>query len=142
MTHLVGIAQYVQGHVLGIILAIIASFIVGFTWHGPLFGKQWMKLNNYTEEELKGVNPGPLYAQSFVATLVMYAVLAHFLGEHSDMTWMGGAEVGCIVWFGFITPVQFTANLFSKKPRGAYLLDTGYQLVSTVAAGIILAVWR
>ena len=65
---------------LAIIVAAVANLAIGFVWYGPVFGKQWMKLNNYTEEEMKGINPGPLYAQSLVATLVMYAVLAHFLG--------------------------------------------------------------
>jgi hypothetical protein len=47
-----------------------------------------------------------------------------------------------MVWLGFVTTVQFTANLFSSKKIQAYFLDTAYQLVTMLIAGIILAVWQ
>jgi hypothetical protein len=55
---------------------------------------------------------------------------------------MDGLKLGFCVWLGFITTVQFTANVFSPKKIQAYFIDTGYQLVATLIAGVILAVWH
>ena len=128
---------------LAILVSAIASMIVGGLWYSPvLFAKQWMQLNNMTEQEMKSAKPGPLYAQAFVASLLTYYVLAHFIHYTNAATAVDGAKTAFWVWLGFITTVQFTANLFSSKKIGAYFLDTSYQLVTTLVAGVILAVWK
>jgi hypothetical protein len=128
---------------LAILVAGIANMIVGGLWYSPvLFAKPWMALNNMTEESMKNAKPGPLYAQAFVASLVMYYVLAHIIHYTNAATAMDGAKTAFWVWLGFITTVQFTANLFSPKKIGAYFIDTGYQFVTTIVAGVILAVWK
>ncbi len=40
-------------NIIPIIVAALATLTVGFVWYGPLFGKAWMKENNFTEAELK-----------------------------------------------------------------------------------------
>ena len=130
---------------LAILVGVVANTIFGFLWYGPIFGKMWMKLNNFTEEEMKGINPGPLYAKSFLATVVTYVVLAMLINAMASMGAMGmmeGAKAGFMVWLGFVTTVQFTVYLFSKKSIQSYYLDTAYQLVTFLAAGAILGAWR
>jgi hypothetical protein len=127
---------------LAIIVASIANLVIGGVWYGPLFGKVWMKLNNFTEEEMKGISPGPLYAQSFAATVVCYAVLASVISIGNNQDAVQGIKWAGVVWLGFVATVQFTAHLFSKKPFNAFLLDTGYQFVTFVAAGAILGAWQ
>jgi len=78
MIHLIAIAGYVTTHVVGIILAIIVSFAIGFLWHGPLFGKQWMALNNLPQpkkEEMKFSMMLPGIAANTVMVFVQSAVL-------------------------------------------------------------------
>ncbi len=123
-----------------ILVAAVANMAIGFVWYGPLFGKKWAALHGYTEEQIKSMNPGPLYAQSFVAVLVSYLILARFVTPTTTL--MEGIEVAFLVWLGFVTTTQFTASIFSTKPRALYFLDTGYQLVTFIAAGTILASWR
>ncbi len=127
---------------IAIFVAAVANMVVGAIWYGPLFAKPWMALNNMTPEQMKSVNPGPLYAQSFAATLVTYFVLALVIRTMSAFTAVEGMKTAFMVWLGFITTVQFTANLFSTKKMQAYVLDTGYQLVTMLIAGILLAVWQ
>ena len=100
---------------LAVLAAGISNMVIGFLWYGPLFGKKWMALEGYTEEQVKSMNPGPLYGQSFVASLLTYYILARFVA--GTTTLMGGIETACLVWLGFVTTVQFTASLFSKKPK-------------------------
>ena len=128
---------------LAILVAAIVNMIIGGLWYSPLlFAKPWMALNNVTPESMKNVNPGPLYAQSFVATLVAYFFLAMAIQLTNASTAIDGMKTAFCIWLGFITTVQFTANVFSPKKIQAYFLDTGYQLVAILIAGIILALWR
>lgn len=125
---------------LAILVAGVVNMVIGFLWYGPLFGKKWSALTGVTEEQMKSINPGPLYAQSFVATLVAYYVLARFIAQTTTLT--EGIEVACLVWLGFVTTVQFTASLFSTRPQTLYFLDTGYQFVTFLAAGAIIGAWK
>ncbi len=128
---------------LAILAASVASMIIGGLWYSPvLFAKKWMALTGMTEDQMKNVKPGPLYAQAFVAALVTYFVMAHFVSYAGANTFLLGAKTGFWCWLGFITTVQFTNNLFSTKPIQLYVLDTGYQLVTALVAGAILGVWK
>ncbi|MGA7161778.1 MAG: DUF1761 domain-containing protein [Bacteroidota bacterium] len=128
---------------LAILVSAILSMAIGAIWYSPmLFAKQWMVWNNMTAEDMKKVNPGPLYAQSFFATLVTYFVLALILRNMNATSAVEGMKTAFMLWLGFITTVQFTANLFSSKKIQSYLLDTGYQLVTMLIAGIVLSLWQ
>jgi UDP-N-acetylmuramyl pentapeptide phosphotransferase/UDP-N-acetylglucosamine-1-phosphate transferase len=132
-----------QMNYLAVLVSAIVNMVIGGLWYSPLlFAKQWMEFNNMTPESMKGINPGPLYAQSFAATLVSYFILAMAINSLNITTAMDGLKTGFCVWLGFITTVQFTANVFSPKKIQAYFIDTGYQLVSILSAGALLAVWR
>ena len=127
---------------LAILVAAIINIIVGAIWYGPmLFAKQWMAWNTMSAEDMKKVNPGPLYVQSFVATLVTYFVLALILRNMNTTSAVEGMKTAFMLWLGFITTVQFTANLFSSKKIQSYFLDTAYQLVTMLMAGIVLSIW-
>src|SRR6266516_3716868 len=55
-----------------------------------------------------------------------------------------GTWIAFAVWLGFVSTVQLTDGLFSKKPFKLYKLyaiNTGYQLVCYLVMGTILAAW-
>jgi hypothetical protein len=68
----------------------------------------------------------------------MAVLLNHFV----NLTPLRGALVGVLCWVGFAGATSFATALFSMKPKLLWLIDTGFNLVSFVLAGIILAVWR
>lgn len=126
-----------------VIVAAILNMVVGAVWYGPmLFAKQWMAVNNINPEEMKNVNPAPMYAQSIVVTIVSYVVLAMAISFTGAVSLTSGMSIAFWLWLGFIAPVQYTANLFSSKKVLAFFLDTGYQLVTMLIAGGLIAVWR
>jgi hypothetical protein len=47
---------------------------------------------------------------------------------------------GC--WLCFAGASSFGTALFSMKPLQLWLINSGYNLVSFVIAGVILAVWQ
>jgi predicted membrane chloride channel (bestrophin family) len=86
-----------------------------------------------------------MYASVFICGLVTAAVLALIIGHIADgmeMTAAHGAIIGLTCWLGFAATTSYGSYLFSMKPRQLWLIDTMYNLVSFVLAGIILAVWR
>jgi hypothetical protein len=135
-------------NLLAVLVAAVATMIVGFLWYSPLlFARPWMSLMGYApddpakQEELRR-GAGKLYAQAFVASLVAAFVLDRIIGISTINSALHGMKLGAGVWLGFVTTVQFTDKLFSKRPAKLYLINTGYQLVCYMVMGGILAVWR
>jgi hypothetical protein len=130
-----------------VLVAAIASMVVGFLWYSPLlFARPWMVLMGYDPEDkakLKEMQKGAakMYALAFVASLVSAAVLAKIIAITTVNSAFYGMKIGFAVWLGFVTTVQLTQVLFAKQPAKLYLINTGYQLVCYLAMGAILTVW-
>ena len=146
---LVNILQSVMAiNYLGVILAAFASMIVGFLWYSKMiFGKQWARFKGYTKETLKKAQAGmgKLYGLSFVMTLLMAYVLAHVMILSNSFYGYGMLQTGItsaiFMWLGFIMPVQFTNQIFGEKKWGLFFIDTGYQLISLLAMGIVISLF-
>jgi len=135
---------------LAILVAGIVIFILGGLWYSPiLFAKKWIALQNKTEEQMRaeaaGANMPLMYASAFITGLIiawaMALVFAHIAND-MQMNAAHGALLGFILWLGFAASTSYATALFSGKPRQLWLIDTAYNLVSFILAGIILAVWR
>jgi hypothetical protein len=135
---------------LAILVAGIVIFSLGGLWYSPiLFAKKWIALQNKTEEQMRaeaaGANMPLMYASAFITGLIiawaMALVFAHIAND-MEMNAAHGALLGFILWLGFAASTSYATALFSGKPRQLWLIDTAYNLVSFVLAGIILAVWR
>ena len=135
---------------LAIIVAAIVIFALGGLWYSPvLFVKRWMALQNRTEEQMRAQaassNMPLMYASAFGTGFIIAAgmalVLAHFSSDIAP-TAAHGAMFGFLFWLAFAAPTSYATALFSGKPKQLWLIDTSYNLVSFVLAGIILAVWR
>ncbi len=138
---------------LAVVVAALASFVIGGLWYSPLLlGKPWSKLMGFghkTKQEMDEMRKkaAPAYAASLVGSLLMAYVLAHFIAYMrmldlgGNANFLTGALTAFWIWLGFIAPVMFTAVLFASKSVKLWLIDTGYQLVSMLAMGAILAAW-
>lgn len=132
-----------------VLVAGIVSMGVGFLWYGPmLFGKQWMKLMGYTKESMEKAKKemGKTYAISFVLALVTVYVLSHvmILSRSFFNTPMlsAGLTSAFWMWLGFIMPVQATEVLFGGKKWDLFAINTGYQLASLLAMGLVIGIMR
>jgi hypothetical protein len=72
-----------------------------------------------------------------VIALVVAAIESHF----TDLAVARGAVIGVLLWL-IAGATSFGTSLFSYQPRALWMINTGYNLVSMVIAGVILAVWR
>jgi len=138
----------IEVNYLAIILAGVASMAVGFLWYGPmLFGKQWVKLMGYTDESMGKAKKemGKTYTMSFVFTLIMAYVLSHVMGLSQSFYSYSPISTGLMsafwMWLGFAMPVQATDALFGGKRKKLVAINTGYQLVSLLAMGIVISLF-
>ncbi|MFO0861192.1 MAG: DUF1761 domain-containing protein [Phycisphaerales bacterium] len=131
---------------LAVVVAGVAMFLIGGIWYGAVFAKLWQRLHGYTDEQVKAMQkarpPQVFFSIMIVAYLlgaVAMAVLAVNLGLHGVFE---GAVFGAFIWLFATTAIGLTDQITRTRPFAAYVLDSSYQLVAFVVAGIILASWR
>ena len=133
MIHLVAIAGYVDTHIFSILLAILASFVLGFIWYGPLFGAQWMAYNKMTKpkkEDMKFSMMLPGISASIVAVFVQSAVLGTIV-QLAQLDSIGQALlIATILWLPFTALTIVNSYAWSGKRIGHMCLEAGYYLVS------------
>ena len=126
-------------------MAAIASMVVGSLWYGPLFGKKFtsaMGMENFSPEQMAGMKKGMTmtYVWQFLASLVMFYVLAWLIGALDKMTVTGGLMAGFWVWLGFVVPLKLGDALWGGK-MSLFWLGIGNMLVILLAAGAIIGAW-
>ena len=127
---------------LAILVAGISSFVVGGIWYSPgLFGKAWMKDNNFTEESIKKGNKGKIFGFTFIFSLVMAANLGMFLNDPAKIDLSMGALYGFLagVWTFCAIAIH---SLFELKPWRLILINGFYSVVSLTLMGAIIGAWR
>ncbi len=135
---------------LAVLVAAIVIFVLGGLWYSPvLFAKKWIALQGRTEEQERAhaaaANMPVLYVSAFVCSLLIAIVMAHIMGHMASVMPISaehGATFGFMAWLGFAAPTSYATAIFSGKPKQLWLIDTMYNLVSFILAGIILGAWR
>ena len=131
---------------LAVLVTAIAIFVLGGLWYSPaLFAKRWIALQGRSQEEMKAANHLPMAVMlliSFFCGLLVVLALAVLLHHYSHMDAAKGAMIGALSWLGFQASTSFTTSLFSSRPTRLWFIDSGYNLVSAVMAGLILGGWR
>lgn len=130
-----------------VLVAAAAAFCIGFLWHGPVFGKQWMKLMKITpaemkkgQKEMEGKMAGYMlvaFLQQLVTAYVV-SVVASLIGV-SDTA--GAVQLAGLLWLGLIATTLLNGVLWEKRTIPLYLFNIVYQLVSLTVITLIVAVW-
>ncbi len=126
-----------------VLIAAASTFVVGWLWYGPLFGKKWMQLNGFTEESLKegdGLPMGAIMGFSFLGSLLAAFALALFFGPEADLKF--GIFAGVMISVFWIGTSRINDVLYEKKPFELFLINTGYNLVSFIVMGMIIGAWN
>ena len=142
---------------LAVFVAAIVIFVLGGLWYSPvLFAKRWIALQRKTEEQMRAeaasANMPLLYVGAAVTSVLIAFTLALILGHigrdpaiaepGGGVSAAHGALIGFVCWLGFAASTSYATATFSGKPKPLWFIDTAYNLVCFVIAGIILAVWR
>ena len=127
---------------LAVIVAALASFIIGALWYGPLFGKKWMELNGFTKENIKdgGLSMPVILIVNYVATALAALALAMFIGAEANAGF--GIFAGVMIAVFWIGTSRLNDVLYEKKPMGLFWINVGYYLVIYAIMGAILGAWH
>lgn len=119
---------------LAVLLAALASFIVGGLWYSVLFAKVWQREAGVTDEQLKH-GTVRVFVGSFLLAAVMAVVLAVFIGS-------GGAGFGALA--GLATGAAWVAAalgvnyLFERRSLTLFAINASYNIVTFTAMGAII----
>ena len=134
---------------LAVLAAAIASMVLGYLWYGPLFGKIWIAASGMTPDKIEAAKAKGMttsYILMFVGSLVMAYILSHALVFAMSYLGTSGVSAGFTAgfwnWLGFIAPVTLGSVLWEGKSWKLWILNNSYYLVSLLAMGMILAMWR
>ena len=134
-------------------VTLIAAFIYGFLWYGPLFGKTWAKLVGISME---GCKPDPkkmipLLGFQMLGIFLTTYVLAHTIQVWRPSVWgvgqdgpnyMYGLYGGIFTWIGFYIPLQMGKVLWERRPVKLFFLNTAHDFILLQLICQILANWR
>lgn len=128
-----------------VLVAAVASMIIGALWYGPLFGKTWMRLSGMSSEMMmtpeKKQQARRGYLISFVGLLVMAYVLAHLVNLLFVVDLSGAWELSFWLWLGLFVPSQLSPVLWEGKPVKVYFINVFHYLVSLYAMIAVLVWW-
>jgi hypothetical protein len=137
---------------IAVLVAGISSFVVGGIWYSPgLFGKAWMKDNNFTTEQIKnGTNKGKVFGFTLIFSLLMAANLGMFLADgpatcpaeciqKTDLSW--GATAGFLAGIWTFCAIAIH-SLFELKTWRLIFINGFYSLVALTLMGAIIGAWR
>ena len=125
-----------------VIVAALSSFIVGWMWYGPLFGKVWMRLHNFSKEDVvEGSMSMPVtMVINYIATALAALALAMFLGAEANAGF--GIFAGLMIALFWIGTSRLNDVLYERKPWGLFIINVGYYIVIYVIMGALIGAWH
>lgn len=115
-----------------LLLATIASVIVGMIWYAPFaFGPLWSRLSGKTMEE--GGNAKSMILGILIRILVTLGLFIFVVATRAMPL-----IVALVIWLTVIVPGYLTAMLYEKMSWKLSLVHAGYDLVSLLAGALVL----
>ena len=136
-------------NILAVVVSGIVAFIIGFAFHGPLFGKLWMRLANIhpTGNEKFSDMYGKM-AWNVVTNLVTAYALGIIINIAVSSSLLGTATVwtgvicALVVWLGFLVTSSSIEVIWMGRAFKLWLFECVSSLVVMVVMGIILVSMR
>lgn len=132
-----------------VVVSALAAFVIGFLFHGPLFGKLWMRLANIHptgEEKFSDMVPQMLF--NLLTNLVTAFVLAVIFLFAANSPYLGGTGVWrgviCAIWLwgGFLVTSSSIEVIWMGRSVALWLFEAVASLVVMAAMGAIIAGWQ
>ena len=118
---------------LGIIVATVVAFFVGFLWYGVLFQARWMELTGVTGES------DPMWMLlGLVQTFVTMVGLGWFIARDGSSGWMAGLKIGLVAGVCFALMTSAYGFIYQTSPMGLLPIDWSHLLVVYAVGGAII----
>jgi hypothetical protein len=129
-----------------VLVAALASMIIGSIWHGPLFGQKFMQamgMDKWSPEEQEKMKKSMVrsYILQFIASLVMFFILSWYITTGVKFGLVGGLANAFALWLGFVVPLSLSNAIWGGKMI-LFWINIGGMLITLLTAGVIIGVWR
>jgi len=121
------------------LIAAVLNLILGYVWHGPLFGRKWalasgMPGDKMTMDDSMKKGMYVRMAINVVAGYVMAFVTFLFLFNFNAMSFGSVLMIIGVIFVGFTLPHLVVTNLWNGRPAKDSLklfgISAGYQVIN------------
>lgn len=119
---------------MGIIVATVVAFFIGFLWYGLIFEAKWLELTGQTESEDMAMMP-MIYGLG--QTFITMVGLGWFISKTGD-GWMNGLKTGLIASICFALMTSAYGFIYETAPMGLLPIDWSHMLVIYAVGGAII----
>lgn len=125
--------------IIAILAAAVAGWLFGAVWYTVL-GRIWQAALGKDPDGCKGQKmPLTPMLVSFLAALVMSAVLYQLLINLGVMGVQNGAVAGLTVGVGFVATSVLVNNLFQGKKLMVTIIDGAHWVLALVIEGVVIS---
>lgn len=118
--------------------AVAASFVFGFLWYGPVFGKTWAGLMGMKIDKCNKPAPWAI-PLTLLGTVLTTFVMAYVLYIYKPYCTYGAAF---FIWLGFYVPLLFSSVTWEGKPWKLFALNAAYYFLNLQLIAAVLTFWR
>jgi hypothetical protein len=125
--------------IIAILAAALAGWVFGAIWYGAL-GKAWQRARGLDPESCKDQKmPVAPMVVSFLAAVVMSAVLYQLLSNLGVLGVGPAALAGLTIGAGFLLTSTLVNNMFQQKPFTLTVIDGGHWVLAVVVEAVVLS---
>jgi hypothetical protein len=130
---------------LAVLVVAVANFFIGAIWYTVLFGKLWIQLNGYSEQQVKEMqakmSPVRFFGGMVLSQIGLALGVAVVLTGFAELRLQAAIVVGLAFWL-VSAAISMTNHLASDKPDALFLLNVGCHLLYLVVASVVFGMWR
>ncbi len=120
--------------ILAMAISVVAAFVFGFLWYGPLFGKTWAGLMGIKMD--KECKPkASCFILTILGTCSTVFVLAYIIGNGKFCC---NPSAAFMVWIGFYVPLLLGSVTWEKRPWKLFALNAVYYFLSLQLVAAII----
>jgi hypothetical protein len=126
---------------LAVLAAACSTFFIGGLWYSPLvFGKKWMAINGFSEEDVHQGSAAKILGGTLVLSFFSATTLSLFVGPQSSVGFCTVA--GFLIGLDWIAVAFGITYLFERKSFTHFLINAGYFIVAFTLMGFIIGIWK
>jgi hypothetical protein len=133
---------------LAVLVAVVAAFIFGWLWYGPLFGKKWAALMKFPPD----MKPDPKVMMRGMVLMVIGTFLTTYTVVYVSDIWRpsvwggSGDAAGYVyalatafwVWLGFYVPMLLGGVAWEGRPWALFGLNAAHAFLSLLLIAMII----
>jgi hypothetical protein len=133
-------------NMMAVLIAVVANFILGWVWFGPLFGKAWGK---EMKMDMNQKPPSSVMIRGMVMMVIgnflMAYVFAHniyvwnqFMAATPPPPMSNAGSAAFFTWLGFFVPQHLSKVAWEGNSWKLFFINATYSLISLFVVAVIL----